>query len=392
MSQLRLPAAFIRGGTSKAVVFRAQDLPDRAFWPEIFSAALGSPDPAMRQLDGMGGGLSSLSKVCVVGRSQREDADVDYTFAQVAVNSRAVDFNGNCGNMSAAIGPFAVDEGLVDTQGDGPAVVRIHNTNTGKIIHARFQVAGGLAEIDGDAVIPGVAGSGAPVELAFQNPAGTRGRGLTPSGALRDILTLPDGSKVEVTCIDAATPAVFVAEDDVGINGTIDPAALDSDKAAMQRLEDIRRAASVAMGIAPTLDEAAKILSIPKVAIVSRPAQYTRLDGITVAATDSDIAIRMISAGQAHRAVPITGALALVSAASQPGSVPNSLLAAGTDIKALRLATPSGVIVVGCDLDPDNGVQSANVLRTQRRLMDGQICLRPSAFSPEILHDLKEFL
>lgn len=390
MSQLRLRAAFIRGGTSKAVVFRQEDLPRRDLWPEIFSAALGSPDPSMRQLDGMGGGLSSLSKVCVVGRSMRPDADVDYTFAQVGVNNRVVDFNSNCGNMSSAIGPFAVDEGLVRSPEDGPTIVRIHNTNSGKIIHARFNVRNGFAEVDGDVVIPGVAGRGASVELAFQNPAGTRGRGLTPSGALCDTVTLPEGREILVTCIDSATPAVFVAARDVGINGTIDPAALDADKAAMRRLEDIRRAASVVMGIAPTLDEAAKIMSIPKVAIVSAPAEYHRLDGVAVSADECDIAIRMVSAGQAHRAVPITGALALASAASQSGSVPHSLLGEGSDIKALRLATPSGVIVVGCDLDADGAVLSANVVRTQRRLMDGQICLRPTAFSPEVLNELSD--
>ncbi|VDS10702.1 3-methylitaconate isomerase [Paracoccus haematequi] len=344
----------------------------------------------MRQLDGMGGGLSSLSKICIVGPSDRPDADVDYTFAQVGVNSTVVDFNSNCGNMSSAIGPFAVDEGFVTPQGDGPTVVRIHNTNSGKIIHARFVVEDGVAAVDGDTVIPGVSGSGATVELAFQNPAGTRGRGLTPSGSLCDELVLPDDSKVVVTCIDAATPAVFVSAQAAGISGTIDPMTLDADKGAMQRLEVIRRAASVAMGITPNIEEAAKIMSIPKIAIVSGPADYSCLDGTKVVASRCDIAIRMISAGQAHRAVPITGALALAAAASQAGSVPHGLLAAGTSIEALRLATPSGVIIVGCDLDDTGAVLSANVVRTQRRLMDGQIYLRRSAFSSDTLNELTD--
>lgn len=390
MSQIRLRAAFIRGGTSRAVVFRRQDLPDPAQWPAIFRAALGSPDPSMRQLDGMGGGISSLSKVCVVGPPSHPDADVDYTFAQIEVNGETVDFNGNCGNMSSAIGPFAVDEALVPRPADGPALVRIHNTNTGKIIHARFAVQDGLAVVDGDLTLPGVAGSGAVVDLAFRDPAGTRGRGLLPAGAARTGLDLPDGSRVSVTAVDAATPAVFVDARELGADATASPAAIDADRALMTRLEEIRRAASVAMGIAPDLAAAGAILSIPRIAMVAPPAEYTALDGTRVAAGAHDLLVRMISAGQAHRAIPVTGALALAAAVTvRDGLV--ARCATPPDAQGrLRLGTPSGVITVGADLDDAGRVLSANVLRTQRRLMEGVILIRPSAMDTGATAPLQE--
>src|SRR5688500_5423057 len=182
MKQMKIPAVFMRGGTSNAIVFNAANLPqDRALWDEIFLSAIGSPDPYGRQLDGMGGGISSLSKVCIVGPSSRPDADIDYTFAQVLVKEKRVDYSGNCGNMSSAMGPFAVDEGLVRASGE-EAVVRIHNTNTRKIIRARFALDEGLAAVDGELAIPGVSGTGAPVPLEFLNPGGATTGRLLPTG------------------------------------------------------------------------------------------------------------------------------------------------------------------------------------------------------------------
>src|SRR5215469_4239238 len=287
MSQSKLRAVFMRGGTSKAIMFRAADLPaDRADWAPLFLAVLGSPDPYGRQLDGMGGGLSSLSKICVIGSPTRSDADVDYTFAQVSVTQALVDYSGNCGNMSAAVGPFAVDEGMVAARGD-EVVARIHNTNTGKIIVSRFPLDGGNAAVDGDFVLPGVAGTGAPVRLDFLDPC------------------------------------VFVAADSIGLSGLEMPAELEGRPEILERLDAIRVAASVRMGIAADITQAAAIPSIPKAAIVTGPREAVALSGQNIAAGDADVTVRMISIGQPHRAVPLTGAMCLAVAAKLPGSVVN---------------------------------------------------------------------
>ena len=377
MRQRRIPAAFMRGGTSKALVLKRADLPPgEREWPALFSAMLGSPDPNLRQLDGMGGGISSLSKICVVGPASRADADIDYTFAQVGVTDETADFSGNCGNMSSAIGPFAYDAGLVAGPRDGEAVVRIHNTNSGKIIVARFPVEQGEAEVAGTLAIPGVHGTGAPVALDFLDPGDTTGHGILPSGRAADTLTLGDGRAVRVTMIDAAIPAVFVMAGEVGGDTTIHPAAIEADAALMARLEEIRRLASIRMGLTANAEAAAKRIATPKVAMVGPPASYTDLAGAEHAPQTQDLQIRMISAGQAHRAVPVTGALALACAAATPGSVVTECVSAGADPLALRIATPSGIVGVGAALDPATGtIAAARILRTQRRLMDGQVCV-----------------
>ncbi|WCR11081.1 PrpF family protein [Paracoccus stylophorae] len=372
MTQVSYPAAFIRGGTSNAVVFRATDLPqDRAAWPALFAAVMGSPDPAMRQLNGMGGGNSSLSKVCVVGPPTRSDADVDYTFAQVSITQATIDLSGNCGNMSSAIGPFAYDEGMV-TAPDGMATVRIHNTNSGKIIVARFVVKAGRAVVTGDTAIPGVAGSGAPVELAFLDPGDTLGRGTLPAGAAVETLTLLDGTTLRATMIDAAMPSVFVAASDIGGNAAAHPDAIDRNAALMARLEEVRVWASQAMGITSDAKSAAARIAIPKVAMIAPPAPFRDLSGSMVSTAAHDIAIRMISVGQAHRAVPVTGALALACAAAVEGSIVAEMLE--SDASQIRIGTPSGVVVVGATPDPGTGkIASAHIVRTQRRLMDGHV-------------------
>lgn len=372
MTQARFRAAFIRGGTSNAVVFRAADLPaDRASWPALFAAVMGSPDPNMRQLDGMGGGVSSLSKICVIGPSSRADADVDYTFAQVSVTKAAIDMSGNCGNMSSAVGPFAYDEGMVSAP-DGLATVRIHNTNSGKIIVARFAVHGGRAVVSGDTAIPGVAGTGAPIDLAFLDPGDTLGRGTLPAGAAVATLTLGDGSRVRATMIDAAMPSVFVEASEIGGDCTANPDTIGADAALMARLEEVRVLASQAMGITADPQAARARIAMPKVAMIAPPAPFLDLSGAPVAADDHDIAIRMISVGQPHRAVPVTGALALACAAAIEGSVVASMLT--SDPSRIRIGTPSGVVSVGASCDPQTGnVASAHIIRTQRRLMDGHV-------------------
>ncbi|MBR9762803.1 MAG: PrpF family protein [Rhodobacteraceae bacterium] len=375
MSQLAVPAAFIRGGTSKALVLHRRDLPeDETLWSALFAAMLGSPDPNQRQLNGMGGGISSLSKICIIGPSTRHDADIDYTFAQVGVIDDSVDFSGNCGNMSSAMGPFAYDEGLVAGPRDGEAVVRIHNTNSGKVIAATFPVSGGVAEVEGDLQIPGVEGTGAPVALDFLDPTDTTGHGALPTGLAASRLTLSTGEEVEVTMIDAAVPAVFVEAAQVGGDTRSHPADIDADRALMARLEDIRCQASVAMGLTPDLEAAAARIATPKVAMVGRPQSCRDLSGATHAPDSHDLQIRMISAGQAHRAVPVTGALALACAAAVDGSVVQRQIAAGRDPQTLRIGTPSGIVSVGASRDLSTGdITAARILRTQRRLMDGRV-------------------
>jgi len=382
MRQLRIPAVFMRGGTSNAVVFHAKDLPqDRALWDEIFLAAIGSPDPYGRQLDGMGGGISSLSKVCIVGPSSRPDADIDYTFAQVQVKDAKVDFSGNCGNMSSAMGPFAVDEGLVKVQGK-EALVRVHTTNTHKIIWSRFPLDEGLAAVDGDLAIPGVAGTGAPVRLEFRDPGGATTGKLLPTGNVVDTLDVPGYGKFRVSMVDAANACVFVPARDLGLTGTEMPDALDNDAALLKKLAAIRIAASIAMGIAKTPEEAMQRRVVPFVGFVS-PAQGARaLSGETINEADIDLTGRMISNGQPHRALPLTASLCMAVAARVEGSVVHEAnRAADNPDREIRIAMPSGVLTVAATVRRKDGAWHAEqgaFYRTQRRLFEGAVLVRAS--------------
>ena len=380
MPQRRLRATFMRGGTSKALVLHRADLPqDQADWAAIFFAAMGSPDPNGRQLDGMGGGVSSLSKVCVVGPPSRPDADIDYTFAQVSVGTAAVDYSANCGNMSSAMGPWALDEGLVAAPNGGEALVRIHNTNTNKVIHARFPVEDGMAAVDGDLVLDGVGGSGAPIRLDFQDPGGARTGRLLPTGNAADTLDIPDFGPVEVSMVDAANPCVFVAASALGVSGLELPDALEAAPALLATLEAIRCAASVAMGLAPSIEAAALILGAPKVAMVAAPAAAPTLSARRLAADDMDITVRMISIGQPHRAVPLTGAMCLAAACRVPGSVAWRLLPKAAHDGALRIGHPSGVVMVDAAVETRPAgvhIRHATVYRTARRLFQGEVLYR----------------
>jgi len=382
VKQVRIPAVFMRGGTSKAVMFRQDDLPrDRSLWDRIFVAALGSPDPNGRQLDGMGGGLSSLSKVCVIGRSSRPDADVDYTFAQVAIRSASVDYSGNCGNMSSAVGPFAVDEGLVHSNG-AEAVVRIHNTNTHKIIISRFAFDDGRAAVDGEFVLPGVIGTGAPIRLDFLDPGGAGTGKLLPTGNPFDQLELPDG-RTGVSMVDAANPCVFVTAETMGMSGTELPDELDANPALLARLEALRIAASLRMGIAATPEEAVRKPSVPKIAMVTAPKDARTLSGERLSADSADVTIRMISLEQPHRAVPLTGAMCLAVASRIEGSVVHRVARppARRD-EPVRIAQPSGLTLVGASVRREGDswhAEQATVYRTARRLMDGAVYVRASA-------------
>ncbi|MBV9565685.1 MAG: PrpF family protein, partial [Bradyrhizobium sp.] len=344
MQTSRLRAVFMRGGTSKAVMFRQQDLPAaRKDWDAIFREVMGSPDPSGRQLDGMGGGISSLSKICVIGPPSHPDADVDYTFAQIGVRDSFVDYGANCGNMSSAVGPFALEEGLLPAPAGAEAVVRIHNTNTSKIIVARFPVEDGRLAATGEIEIDGVAGKAAPIRLEFLEPGGARTGKLLPTGKAIDQFEIAGLGTVKASCVDAANPGVFVEARAVEKAADELPDALEGDPVFLKRMDDIRCAASVAMGIAADLDEAQRMTGIPKVGMVCGPRNGPTLSGRDLAAAEADIWVRMISVGQPHRAVPITSSICLAVATRIPGSVPAGLC---TSDGPIRIAHPSGITLV----------------------------------------------
>ncbi len=375
MKSLRLRAAFMRGGTSKALMFHLRDLPaDRSQWEAIFLRAIGSPDPSGRQLNGMGGGISSLSKVCVIGPPTRSDADVDYTFAQVLVKDARVDYSGNCGNMSSAIGPFAIDEQLVDAP-DGDALVRIHNTNTKKIIHALFRVDAGAALESGDLVIPGVAGSGAPIRLDFRDPGGATTGKLLPSGRIVDRLDVPGMGSIDVSLVDAANATVFIRADALGLRGTELPETLERDADLLERFAAIRAAGSVAMGITGDLASARMQTMVPFFAIVAPPLAFPTLAGEEIPAAAIDLSVRFISNGQPHRALPLTGSLCTAVAARLRGSIVHNVARRESN-GALRLGMPSGVLTVDAAVTEHDGIWRAergSFYRTARRLFDGYV-------------------
>ncbi|MCE2919490.1 MAG: PrpF family protein [Roseomonas sp.] len=375
MDQTFIPAIFMRGGSSKGVFFHARDLPaDRAKQDAIFLAVLGSPDPYGRQLDGMGGGISSLSKAVIIGPPTHPDADVDYLFAQVAVDKPVVDWSSNCGNLSSAVGPFAVDEGLVRLA-DGEALVRIHQVNTKRIIHARFPVRGGKAVTAGDFTMAGVSGSGARIRLDFLAPGGGATGRLLPTGKPCDTLH-HEGRAYAVSLIDAANACAFFDARDLGLTGTESPDAIEADPARMALLDALRRKAGVMMGLAAMPEQVG--LALPKIAVVASPAAYRALDGAAFAADTHDIAVRMISMERAHRAVPLTGAMCLGVASRITGSVPHQLAGPPARTDETRVANPSGILSVGAEVRQGSAgwhAESAVVYRSARRLMQGAVAM-----------------
>jgi 2-methylaconitate isomerase len=381
MTTMTLPAVFMRGGTSKAVMFHQRDLPaQRDEWDKLFLAAIGSPDPYGRQLNGMGGGISSLSKVCVIAPSSRNDADVDYTFAQVQIREPRVDYRANCGNMSSAVGPFAMDEGLVRADGE-TATVRIYNTNTKKLIHATFPLRDNLPRYEGDLVIPGVAGSGAPVRLDFIAPGGATTGKLLPTGNPIDTLDVPGVGRIAVSMVDAANAGVFVRAADLGLTGVELPEQLDADTELLARLQAIRQCAAVAMGIARDTTEAATIGGVPMIGFVAPPADAPTLTGARIARGEVDLTARFLSNGQPHRALPLTASLCTGVAARIAGTlVAEALAPDATSREAIRIGMPSGILAVGAVVEqtgPGEWIaQRGSFFRTTRRLFDGRIHLQ----------------
>jgi 2-methylaconitate cis-trans-isomerase PrpF len=363
MTQRRIPAVYMRGGTSRCLIFHERDLPpagrDR---DAILLGALGSPDPYARQLDGLGGGISSLSKAVIIGPTTLPGADVDYTFAQVHVTKSEVDYTGNCGNCSSAVGPFAIEEGLVPAR-EGETVVRIHNTNTKKLIVSRVPVAGGAPAVRGDFELPGVAGRGARIALDFVEPGGAGTGRLLPTGRPRDTV-----EGVTASLVDASIPMIFVRAADLGMAGTETPSDVDADAALCARLETIRVAAARLMGIPGSA-------ATPKVAVVTKPTAFTALDGGRYEAGAADVVGRAMSMGNCHRAFPLTAAMCLAVAARIDGSVVQecSTARAGQDV---RLGHPSGVLPLDAAVTRPGGdyhAERVTVYRTARRLMEGWV-------------------
>jgi 2-methylaconitate cis-trans-isomerase PrpF len=378
MTQAFIPAIFYRGGSSKGVFFHARDLPaDAATRDQIFLSVLGSPDPYGRQLDGLGGGVSSLSKAVVIGPPTRPDADVDYTFGQVAVDRPLVDWGANCGNLSSVVGPFAVDEGLVSVP-DGEALVRIHQTNTRKIIHSRFMVRGGKAETEGDFRLPGVAGTGARIRLDFLDPGGAVTSGLLPTGNVIDRVAIPGHGMVEMSYVDATNPAAFVRASDVGASGTETPDQIEARPDLMALLDTLRRHAGVQMGLGASPESIG--LANPKIAMVCAPAAFRSLDKAEVRPEGHEIGVRMISMERVHRAVTLTGAMCLGVACRIEGTIPNLLAARPARADEIRVGNPSGVVAVGAEVRRDGRwiADSAVVYRTARRLMQGAVAVPAS--------------
>jgi len=383
MPQLRIPAVYMRGGTSKGVFFRARDLPaDRAERDRVLLRTLGSPDPYGKQIDGMGGATSSTSKVVILSPSTREGCDVDYLFGQVAIDRGLIDWSGNCGNLTAAVGPFAVSEGWVKGGGEGIVRVRIWQANIAKRIDAHVPVRGGEVVEEGDFVLDGVTFPAAEIRIEFLDPGGLGDEGdgggaMFPTGNVADRLAVPGVGAVEATLITAGNPTVFVAAEAMGMNGAEMASEVDTNPDLLRRCEAIRAHAAVAMGLASSAEEASRSrLHTPKIAMVSAPRAYTASSGKAVGRDDIDLAIRMISMGKLHHAVTGTGAIATAVASAVEGSLPHRVRRREADPLRTRLGHPSGSIAVGAEVAREGAewkVARAVMSRSARRLMEGWV-------------------
>ena len=375
--QRKIPASFWRGGTSRAVFFKEEDLaaydvPTRDL---IILAALGSPDPYGRQVDGLGGGISSLSKVGIIGRGADPETDVRFTFGQVDVERPFVDYLGTCGNMSAAIGPFALDEGWVRPI-EPVTPVRVLLTNTGKHYLAYVPVRDGQAETEGDYSIDGVPGPGARIALEFLDAGGSTGGRLLPTGHATDILVLESGRRVTVSLVDAAAPMVFVLAEEVGASATELPQDLDANHALQALLEDIRAQAAVQLGMAESVAQAReKVKAVPKIAMVAPPTAFRTTRDTPIGADQVDLVSRMISMGKTHRTFAGTSSMCLAVAAAIPGTVVHAVARQALPDR-VRIGHPAGIMEVGAKVRPEGDdwrVESVTTQRTARRIMDGFI-------------------
>ena len=382
MTQLRIPAVYMRGGTSKGVFFVKDDLPaDPAVRDRLLMRVIGSPDAYGKQIDGMGAATSSTSKVVLISRSTRPDCDVDYLFGQVAIDRPFIDWGGNCGNLTSAVGPFAISAGLVAAPSDGAALVRIWQANIGKKINAIVPVKGGEVVEEGDFELDGVTFPSAEIRIEFIEPGGGdedgEGGAMFPTGRLLDVLEVPGVGSIEATLINAGNPHVFVNASALGLKGTEMQGDMNGDKALLARLEAVRAQGAVAMGIAATVEEASRTkLHVPKLCFVSPAQSYTASDGKPVRADDLDVTARILSMGVLHHAMTGTGAVAIAVAAAIPGTVVHRTLKAGADPSRTVFGHPSGILAVGADAEERDGqwvVTKAVMSRSARRIMEGWV-------------------
>jgi 2-methylaconitate cis-trans-isomerase PrpF len=375
----------MRGGTSKAVFFHENHLPrDSKIRDRIILAAYGSPDPNRRQMDGMGGSLSTNSKVAIISRSTDPDYDVVYNFGQVSIDRPMIDYKGNCGNISAAVGPFAVDEGLVDVV-EPITKVRIYQKNTKKMIIVEIPVKNGRHDEAGDYAIHGVPGTGAKITLRFSDPGGAVTGQLFPTGKPMDSLEVPGVGKVNLTIIDAGNPWVLVPAQEIGLIGT-EVEEIDNSEMIRTKLETIRSMAAVLIGLATSPEEATRrSQSVPKIAVLATPQQYQTIDGKTIKTDEIDLVARVMSMGTLHKALAVSCAITAAGAAAVEGTVIRQLIHS-PDAKPdnFRLGHPSGIFEVGAKVRKDGkGYQyiEASFGRTARRLMEGYILVPERHFS-----------
>ena len=391
--QIKVPATYMRGGTSKGVFFRLQDLPEAAQQPgaardKLLMRVIGSPDPYGKQIDGMGGATSSTSKTVILSKSSKPDHDVDYLFGQVSIDKAFVDWSGNCGNLSAAVGPFAISNGLVDparVPKDGVAVVRIWQVNIGKTIIAHVPIKNGQVQETGDFELDGVTFPAAEVQLEFMDPAAEEegaGGAMFPTGNLVDDLEVPGVGTLKATMINAGIPTVFVNADAIGYTGTELQEAINGDAKALAMFETIRAHGAMRMGLIKSLDEAAQRQHTPKVAFVAPPKDYTSSSGKPVKSGDIDLLVRALSMGKLHHAMMGTAAVAIGTAAAIPGTLVN-IAAGGGARQAVRFGHPSGTLRVGAEAQQANGewtVTKAIMSRSARVLMEGWVRVPGDSF------------
>ena len=384
--QIRIPATYMRGGTSKGVFFRLQDLPEAARVPGAARDALllrviGSPDPYGKQIDGMGGATSSTSKTVIVARSSKAGHDVDYLFGQVAIDRAFVDWSGNCGNLSAAVGPFAISNGLIDPDrvpDNGVATVRIWQANIGKTIIAHVPITKGAVQETGDFELDGVTFPAAEVQLEFMDPAAEEdgaGGAMFPTGNLVDDLDVPGIGTLKATMINAGIPTIFLNAEAIGYTGTELQDAINSDPKALAMFETIRAHGAVRMGLIKHIDEIASRQHTPKIAFVAKPADYVASSGKPVSAEDVDLLVRAMSMGKLHHAMMGTAAVAIGTAAAIPGTLV-SLAAGGEGRDTVRFGHPSGTLRVGAQASLVEGqwaVTKAIMSRSARVLMEGWV-------------------
>ena len=375
MSQKWIKATYYRGGTSKGVFFQKKDLPtsDQNKLNELFLKVIGSPDTNQRQLNGMGGGVSSVSKCVIISPSERDDADIDYNFIQIAIDKPIAEWNNNCGNLSGAVGPYAVQEGIIKPQ-EGENLVRIYQVNTDKIIHSTFQVKDGKPLIEGDYSIAGVHGAGSKVRLDYIEPGGSGTGKLLPTGNVIDEIEIKDYGKIKVSIVDAATPLVYLLAEDIGLKGTETPDELDAKTDKMNLIQKIRRKSAHIIGLSNSENEAP--MNTPRIGIVTSPKDYVSLDKTKISSNDQDITTRMFSMEKTHKAIMGTAGVNIGVAAAIDGTIPNKVKRKNSDPLELRAGNPSGIMTAGAIIEDKNGkpfAKSAIFFRTFRPLMRGEV-------------------